>query len=485
MTDEAGRTVRDHVSLPADLAPIIDAVTTADAAGFVTVGADADRRYLTGLDASAPGGVVVVPGDGSAPPRAVLCVPPELSVRAEEAFVDAALDAPRPTDTDQPDARAFHDGVVRRVVAVSAADPTGLVVASVLAREHKRDDPPDTGAEGGTGTSVKANEDAETGVNTAEDQPVLAPRSIPHDAALYLERAGFTVASTAAVRDARARKSPAAVERIRSVQRAAAVSMARAETMLARTSVSRARSTDEANEASDATDAGDLQPVCRLDGEPLTAGRLRRAIRTTLATRGVCEERAVVAAGPASSARRPPVRDAAPIRPGVPVVVSITPRGPSGYHGRLTRTFVVDGDGGWDRRAYVAVEAAQAAALAEVTPGTVAAAVGEEATAEIAAYGFDPAAGRSESGYIHDPGGGVGLSVREPPSLTSDTTLRPGHTLAVEPGVSDPDHGGVRLGDVVVVTDDGADRLVEYPFGTTPVVRSIDDVDEPTAQADE
>jgi len=480
VTADAGRPVRDRAPLQPDLGPILDAVTTAEAAGFVTVGADADRRYLTGLDASTPGGVVIVPGDGSTPPRAILCVPPEFSVRAEEAFLDVALDVPSPT-TDPPGAEAFHDGVARRVVVDSVSTPIGLAVASVLAREYKQDGAPDSGAEGGEGTSAKADVDAETGVNTAEDQTVLAPRSIPHDAALYLERAGFTVASTTAVRDARARKSPAAVERIRRVQRAAAASMASAETMLARAKVGRVGSAAEATATGDATDTGDLQPVCRLDGEPLTTDRLRRAIRTTLAEHDVYGGHSVVAAGAVSVARRPPLCDATPIRPGAPVVVSITPRGPSGYHGRLTRTFVVDGDGGWDRRAYVAVEAAQAAALAEITPGTTASTVHEEAAAEVAAYGFDPTADRAEPGYIHDTGGGIGISPRELPSLTGDTTLRPGHTLAVEPGVSDPAYGGVRLGDVVVVTDTGVERLVEYPLGTTPAVRSTDGAGEPTA----
>ena len=485
MTADAGRPARDIAPLQPDLRPILDAVTTAAAAGFVAVGADADRRYLTGLDASTPGGIVVVPGDGPTPPRATCCVPPDCAIRAEEAFVDAALDVPSPA-TDPPSADAFHDGVARSVVAVSAADPTGLAVASVLAREHKQDGVPGPSVEGGECARAHAEDvDADTGVTTAEDRTVLAPRSIPHDAALYLERAGFVVASTTAVRDARARKSPAAVGRIRHVQRAAAASMARAETMLARASVDRVESAAEATETGDATDTGDLQPVCRLDGEPLTTDRVRRVIRTTLAEHGAYGGHIVVAAGPASVARRPPIHDAAPVRPGTPVVVSITPRGPSGYHGRLTRTFVVDGDGGWDRRAYVAVEAAQAAALAEVTPGTVAAAVGEEAAAEIAAYGFDPAADRTEPDYVHDAGGGIGLSAREPPSLASDSVLRAGHTLAVEPGVSHPAHGGVRLGDVVVVTDDGAERLVEYPFGTTPAVRSTDGADEPVTRSNE
>ena len=483
MTADAGRPARDIAPLQPDLRPILDAVTTAAAAGFVAVGADADRRYLTGLDASTPGGVVVVPSDGPTPPRATCCVPPDCAIRAEEAFVDAALDVPSPA-TDPPSADAFHDGVARSVVADSVPTPIGFAVASVLAREHEQDGAPGPSVEGGECASAHADVDADTDVTIAEDRTVLAPRSIPHDAALYLERAGFTVASTTAVRDARARKSPAAVGRIRHVQRAAAASMARAETMLARASVGRVESAAEATETGDATDTGDLQPVCRLDGEPLTTDRVRRVIRTTLAEHGVHGGHTVVAAGAASVARHPPLCDATPIRPGAPVVVSITPRGPSGYHGRLTRTFVVDGDGGWDRRAYVAVEAAQAAALAEITPGTVAGTVHEEAAAEVAAYGFDPTADRAEPGHIHDTGSGIGLSARELPSLTGDTTLRPGHTLAVEPGVSDPAHGGVRLGDVVVVTDTGVERLVEYPLGTTPEVRPIDEVDELAAQTE-
>ena len=435
-----------------DLGSVLDAVTTAEAAGFVTVGADADRRYLTGLDASTPGGIVVVPGDGVRPPRATLCVPPGFHARARAVFVDAALDEPRPTDENQPSAHAFHDGVVRRVVADSEIQHIGRAVAAVLADEQGRTD---------------ASDEPTAHTDAADGPTVIVPRSIPHDAALYLERAGFTVSSTTAVRDGRARKRPAAVECIRRVQRAAAAAMARVETTLARTRVGRSNDTD------------DRHPVCRLDGEALTTDRLRRIAHTTLAAHGVDSTHTVVAPGVVSAAQHPPICDAMPIRPGVPVVVSITPRGPSGYHGRLTRTFVVDGDGGWDRRAYVAVEAAQAAALAEADPGVVAGTVHEEAVAEIAAYGFDPMADRSDPGYIHDTGGGIGVSPREPPLLTGDTALRPGHTLVVEPGVSDPAHGGVRLGDVAVVTEDGAERLVEYPFATTPEMRSLDQGDGP------
>jgi Xaa-Pro aminopeptidase len=137
----------------------------------------------------------------------------------------------------------------------------------------------------------------------------------------------------------------------------------------------------------------------------------------------------------------------------------------------MTRTFVVNGDGGWERRAYVAVEAAREAALDEIEPGVPVKTVHGEAAAELAAYGFDPNAGEGESGFTHGTGHGVGVSLHESPSLTGAGELRPGHVVTVEPGVYDPDVGGVRLEDLAVVTEDGYEILAEYPFGIVPRAR--------------
>ncbi len=117
------------------------------------------------------------------------------------------------------------------------------------------------------------------------------------------------------------------------------------------------------------------------------------------------------------------------------------------------------------------MEAAREAALAEVEPGAPAATVHGEAAAELAAYGFDPNASPGEPGYTHDTGRGVGLSRREPPALPGGTALRSGHVIAVEPGVYDPATGGVRLGDLLVVREEGYELLAAYPFGTTPEER--------------
>jgi Xaa-Pro aminopeptidase len=105
---------------------------------------------------------------------------------------------------------------------------------------------------------------------------------------------------------------------------------------------------------------------------------------------------------------------------------------------------------------------AQAAALAAIRPGVTAESVAAAANAVYREHGFEP-------GYR--TGRSIGMAWLEAPELKKgDTTvLCAGMTFAVDGGVTVPGGLGGRIGDSVVVTDDGFEFLTDYPRDVTVV----------------
>jgi Xaa-Pro aminopeptidase len=103
---------------------------------------------------------------------------------------------------------------------------------------------------------------------------------------------------------------------------------------------------------------------------------------------------------------------------------------------------------------YDAVREAQEAAIRSIVPGTAAQDVDRAARAVIAAAGYGDR-------FIHRTGHGIGLEVHEPPYIVegNDLRLAPGMTFSVEPGIYLEGRFGVRIEDIVAVSDEGADRL--------------------------
>ena len=129
-----------------------------------------------------------------------------------------------------------------------------------------------------------------------------------------------------------------------------------------------------------------------------------------------------------------------------------------GYYSDTTRTVVVGQPDERLRRVHAVVADAQRAATEAVRPGIQIETVDRAARSVIGAAGFGDR-------FIHRTGHGIGLEVHEPPYAAAGdhTVLEPGMTFSVEPGIYLGGELGVRIEDIVVVTDDGVESLNTSP----------------------
>jgi Xaa-Pro aminopeptidase len=160
----------------------------------------------------------------------------------------------------------------------------------------------------------------------------------------------------------------------------------------------------------------------------------------------------IVAAGPHGALPHARPRDEA-VRAGELVVIDWGAK-LDGYCSDCTRTLAIGAIDSEATEVYQLVLDAQLASVEDVKPGAVGRDVDGVARAAITA------AGHGEH-FGHGLGHGVGLEVHEAPRLAqpSEAVLKPGNMVTVEPGVYLPGRFGVRIEDLVVVTEDGCDIL--------------------------
>jgi Xaa-Pro dipeptidase len=139
-----------------------------------------------------------------------------------------------------------------------------------------------------------------------------------------------------------------------------------------------------------------------------------------------------------------------------------------GYASDITRTVAFGSPSAEAVRVFEVVHEAQRRALQAARPGRKAGEIDTVARDYITAQGFGP----GYKLFTHRLGHGIGLEGHEWPYLVkgSDVVLRRGMSFSDEPGIYQYGKFGVRLEDIMVITDDGADLL-------TPQARSLASTD--------
>lgn len=129
-----------------------------------------------------------------------------------------------------------------------------------------------------------------------------------------------------------------------------------------------------------------------------------------------------------------------------------------GYHADMTRTVVIGKPDRRQQEIYDLVLRAQEKALRVVEPGVRCSEVDTAARDVITVAGYG-------ANFGHGLGHSVGLEIHEKPGFTprDDTVLEPGMVITVEPGIYLSGWGGVRIEDLIVVTDTGCQTISRSP----------------------
>jgi Xaa-Pro aminopeptidase len=282
----------------------------------------------------------------------------------------------------------------------------------------------------------------------------VVPYNFPLELADRLRAAGVELKPDRELFAQRRRvKNETELEGIRKAQRGTEAGMAAARDML------------RAAEASNG--------VVMLEGEPLTSERIKARIIEVFNDHDLVSDEMIVAHGGQAASGHD--MGSGPIAPGESVVIDLFPRDrETGCYADMTRTFVVGEIPDELAEYHRLVHEALMRSLEAVKAGEEGRNVFQLVCDVFHEAGYPTQLSKQpgevlSSGFFHGLGHGVGLEVHEPPSLSRDpSTLVAGDVVTLEPGLYREGWGGVRLEDLVLVTENGAENLTKFPYDLTP-----------------
>jgi Xaa-Pro aminopeptidase len=283
----------------------------------------------------------------------------------------------------------------------------------------------------------------------------VVPAGFPLREADFLRANGIEVTPSRAFFDDRRRvKSEAELAGIRRAQRAAEAGMAAGRDLLRR-----------------ATPNGNGLVV---DGEPLTCELIKLHAERAFGEHGAAADEFIASHGAQTAVGHDGGSGA--ILPGETVLFDFFPRDrESGCFADMTRTYVVAGEPDDEIREFHRLSKEALERCVEmIRPGLNGRDLHRMVCELFHEHGYPTQLHKQpdevlDSGFYHATGHGVGLEVHEKPNIgrTGDPFVA-GDVLAIEPGLYRAGFGGVRLEDLVLVTEDGAEVLTDFPYDLTP-----------------
>ena len=199
-------------------------------------------------------------------------------------------------------------------------------------------------------------------------------------------------------------------------------------------------------------------------GRPITSESVRKMIDVELMKKGCTAKHTIVSCGEQSC--QPHNVGSGPLRANKSIIFDVFPKDEqTGYYADISRTVVKGRASGQLKKMYKAVVSAQKLVFKLAENGAKGDIIHRDVVKHLKSLGFKTGKIKGKMrGFFHGTGHGVGLDVHETPRISGARyTLKTGNVVTVEPGLYYPGIGGVRLEDMILITDDGCVNLTKLP----------------------